>query len=125
MNELFILHTVYRHMEKHDLPSSCIVKLDNISKLAYDILYKLSNIAFKGLLENQLVFTFDEIKLMCPEIDIVPGALNGFGLLQAMQHYPRKGAGVTVAFNFLHLTMQDTYLHGMFLIVQLSNRNGH
>ena len=114
MNELFILHTVYRHMEKHDLPSSCIVKLDNLPKFAYDILYKLSNIAFKGLLENQLVFTFDEIKLMCPEIDIVPGALNGFGLLNAVQHYPRKGAGVTVSFNFLHLIMQE-YLAAWYI----------
>ena len=114
MNELFILHTVYRHMEKHDLPSSCIVKLDNLPKFAYDILYKLSNIAFKGLLENQLVFTFDEIKLMCPEIDIVPGTLNGFGLLNAVQHYPRKGAGVTVSFNFLHLIMQE-YLAAWYI----------
>ena len=114
MNELFILHTVYRHIEKHDLPSSCITKLDDLPKLAYDILYKLSNIAFKGLLENQLVFTFDEIKQMCPEIDIVPGALNGFGLLHAVQHYPVKGAGVTVSFNFLHLILQE-YLAAWYI----------
>ena len=114
MNELFILHTVYRHMEKHNLPSSCIVKLDDLPKFAYDILYKLSNIAFNGLLENRLVFTFDEIKLMCPEIDCVPGALNGFGLLKAVQHYPIKGAGVTVSVNFLHLTMQE-YLAAWYI----------
>ena len=44
---------------------------------------------------------------MCPEVDNIPGALNGFGLLQAVQHYPVKGAGVAVSFNFLHLTMQE------------------
>ena len=107
MNESFILHTVYRHMEKHDIPTSCVVKLANFPKAVYDIVYKLSELAFQGLQKNQLVFTFDEIKQICPEIDVTPGALNGFGLLQAVQHYPVKGAGVTVSFNFLHLTMQE------------------
>ena len=107
MNESFILHTVYRHMEKHDLPTSCVVKLDNFPKVIYDIIYKLSKLAFEGLQKNQLVFTFNEIKQICPEVDTTPGAFNGFGLLQAVQHYPIKGAGTTVSFNFLHLTMQE------------------
>ena len=107
MNESFILHTVYRHMEKHDLPTSCVVKLDNFPKVIYDIINKLSKLAFEGLQKNQLVFTFNEIKQICPEVDTIPGAFNGFGLLQAVQHYPIKGAGTTVSFNFLHLTMQE------------------
>ena len=107
MNESFILHTVYRHMEKHDEPTSCIVKLDDFPETVYKIIHKLSNLALQGLLRNQLVFTFDEIKQVCPEVDVTAGALNGFGLLQAVQHYPIKGAGTTVSFNFLHLTMQE------------------
>ena len=107
MNESFILHTVYRHMEKHDLPTSCVVKLDTFPKTVYDIIYKLSKLAFQALLKNQLVFTFDEVKKVCPEVDTTPGALNGFGLLQAVQHYATKGAGTTISFNFLHLTIQE------------------
>ena len=107
MNESFILHTVYRHMEKHNLPTSCVVKLNNFPKVIYDIIYKLSKLAFEGLQKNQLVFTFNEVKQICPEVDTTPGAFNGFGLLQAVQHYPIKGAGTTVSFNFLHLTMQE------------------
>ena len=30
-----------------------------------------------------------------------------FGLLQAVEHYPKKGAGTTTSFNFLHYTMQE------------------
>ena len=105
MNESFILHTVYRHMEKHDVPTPCVVKLDSFPKPIYDIINKLSKLAFQGLQKNQLVFTFDEVKKVCPEVNIVPGALNGFGLLQAVQHYPTKGVGKTLSFNFLHLTM--------------------
>ena len=107
MNESFILHTVYRHMEKHDIPSSCVVKLTDFPEAVYDTVYKLSKLAFQGLQKNQLVFTFDEIKQACPELNVIPGALNGFDLLQAVQHYPQKGVGVTVSFNFLHLTMQE------------------
>ena len=107
MNESFILHTVYRHMEKHGILTTCIVKLGDLPKNVYNVIYKLSRLAFECLQKNQLVFTFDEIKQVCPEVNNIPGALNGFGLLQAVQHYPVKGAGVTVFFNFLHLTMQE------------------
>ena len=53
------------------------------------------------------MFTFDKVKQVCPEVTTTPGALNGFGLLQAVQHYPTKGAGTTFTLNFLHLTMQE------------------
>ena len=94
-------------MEKHDLPTSCVEKLDDFPKPVYDIIYKLSKLAFEGLHKNHLAFTYDEIEQICPEVNTTPGALNGFGLLQAVQHYPIKGAGTTVSFNFLHLTMQE------------------
>ena len=107
MNESFILHTVYRHMEKDDIPTSSVAKLTDFPEAVYDIVYKSSKLAFQGLQNNQLVFTFDEIKQVCPEVDVTLGTLNGFGLLQAVQHYPVKGVGVTVSFNFLYLTMQE------------------
>ena len=44
---------------------------------------------------------------MCPDINDTPGAINGFGLLQTVQHYPQEGAGETASFNFLHYTMQE------------------
>ena len=67
----------------------------------------MSELAFKGLQENKLVFTFDEIKQICPCIDETVGAINEFGLLQAVEHYPHKGVGKTTSFNFLHYTMQE------------------
>ena len=35
---------------------------------------------------------------MCPHIDETVGAINGFGLLQAVEHYPCKGAGTIKSF---------------------------
>ena len=108
MNESFILHTIYRHLKRYSLtPSSPIYKLVNVPKPVLNIVYNLSELAFKGLQENKLVFTFDEIKQICPCIDEIVGAINGFGLLQVVEHYPHKGAGTTKSFNFLHYTMQE------------------
>ena len=108
MNESFILHTIYRHLKRHSLTSSdSIDKLANLPKKVLDIVYKLSELAFKGLQEDKLVFTCNEIKQSCPDINEAVGAINGFGLLQAVEHYPHKGAGTTKSFNFLHYTMQE------------------
>jgi len=54
---------------------------------------------------NKLVFTLDEIKATCPDIAVIPGAINGFGLLQAIQHFGLTGK--TMTFNFLHLSIQE------------------
>ena len=110
MNESFILHTIYRNLKKHGkTPSGLVSKLTNVPKPVLDIVYNLSELAFKGLQENKLVFTFEEMEQVCPFIDETVGAINGFGLLQAIQHYPHKGAaaGTTTSHNFLHYTMQE------------------
>ena len=108
MNESFILHTIYRHLKRYGLtPSDAVDKLAKVPKPILDIVYNLSELAFKGLKDNKLVFTFAEIKKVCPYVDNTVGAINGFGLLQAVEHYPQKGAGTTTSFNFLHYTMQE------------------
>ena len=112
MNESFILHTIYRNLKKHGkTPSGLVSKLTNVPKPVLDIVYNLSELAFKGLQENKLVFTFEEMKQVCPLtfVDETAGDINGFGLLQAVQHYPHKGAaaGATTSHNFLHYTMQE------------------
>ena len=111
MNESFIVHTIYRHLkQKQDSPPCdefVVDKLSRVPQLVLDVVVKLSQLALKGLKEDQLVFTLEEIKEVCPDINHIPGAINMFGLLQAVQHYPKKGAGITTSFNFLHFTMQE------------------
>ena len=112
MNNSFTIHTIYRSMTKNDLTTPGVVtvvdNLKDLPKTVSNILNKLSKLALVGLQKNQLVFTYAEIKANCPEIENdIPGAFNGFGLLQVVQYLPNKGAGVTVSFNFLHFTMQE------------------
>lgn len=115
MDESFIINTVYRYLERNKLSPSGVVKaLKDLPINVIKFIYKLSQLAFKGLQDNQLVFTLDEIREICPEVDTIPGAINGFGLLQAVQHYPKRGAGRTTSVNFLHFTMQE-YLAALYV----------
>ena len=108
MNQSFIIHTIYRHLMKHGTPSLGVIKeLSNLPRPVYNIVCSLSQLAFKSLQENKLVFTLDEIKDVYPDISNTPGAINGFGLLQTVQHFSEEDVGVTASFNFLHYTMQE------------------
>ena len=108
MNESFVIHTVYRHLKKTISPlTGCIDHLIDMPKNVYQILHKLSRLAFERLYRNQIVFTYKDLKHVCPEVYQVPEAVNGFSLLQAVEHHPQKGVGITTSFNFLHLTMQE------------------
>ena len=61
--------------------------------------------SLQALHENKLIFTLDEVKVVCPDIETIPGAINGFGLLQAVQHF--GFAGKTLTFNFTHFSIQE------------------
>ena len=106
-NELFVLHTVYHHL-KRDIPGA-MTKIKHLPEFIYSIIVRLSEMAYIGLKQNKLVFTYEEVKKLCPEIIRVKEAANGYGLLQAIQHRPyKKGAvGLSTSFNFLHSTMQE------------------
>ena len=68
--------------------------------------------SLEALHSNKLVFTLDEIKTACPDITTIPGAINGFGLLQAVQHFGL--CTKTVTLNFVHFSIQE-YLAAHYL----------
>jgi len=61
--------------------------------------------SLEALKSNKLVFTWEEVKRACPNIDSIPGAINGFGLLHAVQHLGLTGE--TKTFNFVHFSIQE------------------
>ena len=108
INESFIVHTIYRNLEKNNISiEGTVDRLKNLPKNIFEFVCMLSNVTYNGLKNHKIVFTFDEVKQICPTIMDMPGAINGFGLLEAEQHYPKEGAGKTISFNFLHFTMQE------------------
>ena len=110
MNKYFIIHTIYRHLTKgRQFPYVKIDKITDLPEPERTIVYQLSKLAYNGLCDSKLVFTYDEVKRVCPKIDETPGAINGFGLMQTVECYHQKEAatGKAISLNFLHFTMQE------------------
>ena len=103
----FICLTICRYLAKygHHLDNT-IIDLTNLPDPCNKIIQQLSKFSLEALNNNKLVFTFDEIKAACPDIAAdIPGAINGFGLLQVVQHFGLTGK--TMTFNFLHFSIQE------------------
>ena len=100
---LFICLTICRHLAKSGITlDEEITHLNSLPQPYSKIINQLSKFAFKALGNNQLVFTFSEIKEECPDID---RAINGFGLLQAVEYTGRTSK--SLSFNFIHLSIQE------------------
>jgi len=106
----FIFHTILHHLKREDVNTESINDLYNLPPPYHKILEKLSELCFKALRENDLVFSFKDIKSACPTIEKVPGALNAFGLLQVVEHYGHDQhllGKPTKTFNFIHFSVQE------------------
>ena len=108
----FIYLTICRHLKKHahHLQGNIteLNKLPNLTDLPepYNkIIQQLSKLSLEALNDDKLIFTLDEIKAACPDITAIPGAIKGFGLLQAVEHFGLTGT--TTTFNFLHFSLQE------------------
>ena len=115
----FICLTICRHLAKsgHSLENNAITDLNNLPEPCCKIIQQLSMLALQALNNDQLVFTYDDIKATCPDVIATPAAINGYGLLHATQHFGLTGKSMT--FNFLHLTIQE-YLAAHYIITYLS-----
>ena len=108
----FICLTICRHLAKHgQCLQGNITELTELPKLTdlpepYNkIIKQLSKLCLEALNNDKLIFTIDEIKEACPDITAIPGAIKGFGLLQAIEHLGLTGTMTT--FNFLHFSIQE------------------
>ena len=102
----FICLTVCRHLAKHGHRlHGNITKLTDLPEPYNRIIQQLSKLSLEALNDDKLIFTFEEIKEACPDVTAIPGAINGCGLLQAVEHFGFTGTTTTI--NFLHLSIQE------------------
>ena len=102
----FICLTICRHLAKHGHRlQGNITKLTDLPKPYNKIIQQLSKLSLEALNDDKLIFTFEEIKEACPDITTIPGAINGCGLLQAVEHFGFTGTTTTI--NFLHFSVQE------------------
>ena len=99
----FICSTISRHLSKFGKHN--ITDLTNLPDPYNTIIQQLSKLSLEALNSNKLVFTLEEITAACPDIAAIPGAINGFGLLQAVQHFGLYAKTMTL--NFIHFTIQE------------------
>ena len=113
----FICLTICRHIAKsgHSVPNT-MIDLTTLPEPYKKIVIQLSQLSLEGLNSNKLVFTYEDIQGACPDMVATSGGTNGFGLLQAVQHFSLTGK--TTTFNFLHLTIQE-YLAAHYVITEL------
>ena len=102
----FICSTISRHLSKFGNPLKYdITDLTDLPDPYNRIIQQLSKLSLEALNKNKLVFTLEEITAACPDIAAIPGDINGFGLLQAVQHFGLYTKTMTL--NFIHFTIQE------------------
>ena len=102
----FICLTICRHLAKHGHRlQGNITKLTDLPEPYNKIIQQLSKLSLQALNDDKLIFTFEEIKASCPDMTAIPGAINGFGILQAVEHFGFTGTTTTI--NFLHFSIQE------------------
>ena len=103
---IFICLTIRRNLTKYgNTAKQGITDINSLPEPYGKFIQQLSNLSLQALHKNQLIFTLDEIKQFCPQVESIPGALNAFGLLQAIEHV--SIFETTKTFNFLHLSLQE------------------
>ena len=106
--DLFICLTVCRHFAKSENSKSLnntITDMQNLPEPYNKIIKQLSKLSLETLNDNKLIFTEAEIVKTCPDILTNPKAINGFGLLQTVEHLGLTGT--TKTFNFVHFSIQE------------------
>ena len=107
MYEMFILHTICRHLKKAGkIPYDAnITQLENFQQpLIYEALKQLQCVAFDGLVNDKLVFTVEELPILCKDDPTC------YGLLQSTECYSVKEFGnPSQTLNFLHLGTQEYF----------------
>ena len=102
----FICHTICHHLVKHGVfVDDIILDLNNFEQPYKKIIQQLAVLSYEALKKNQLTFSLDEVKAVCPQINNIPGGINCFGLLQAVQ-YPGI-MKMTTMLSFVHSSLQE------------------
>ena len=103
---IFICLTIRRNLTKYGITvKQAITDINKLPEPYGKFIQQLSKLSLQALNNNQLIFTLEEIKKLCPQVESIPGALNAFGLLQAIEHV--SIFQTTTTFNFLHLSLQE------------------
>ena len=101
----FILHTICHYLKRvGKIPEDKVIKLEQFPPVVYKALQQLEKTAFDGLVSDKIVFTVEELPVLCKDDPTF------YGLLQSTECYSAEEIGnPTQSFNFLHLGIQEYF----------------
>ena len=106
LHNQFVCVTICRHLAKSGIfLQEDITDLNKLPNPYKGVIKNLSRLSLKAMSENRLIFSLDEIKVACPGIEDTPEAINGFGLLQAVEHF--SATRTNLSFHFIHFCIQE------------------
>ena len=104
--EKFIIHTIVHYFKKGGSNVS-ICSLSDLKNPHKKVIKRLSKLSYKLLSNSMIVFTADDVNLMCPELDIGSKNCVELGLLKETRYINMKKTNSVVSYNFLHLSIQE------------------
>ena len=102
----FILHTICHYLKRvGKIPEDKVInKLEQFPPVVYKALQQIEKTAFDGLVRDKIVFTVEELPVLCNDDPTC------YGLLQCTECYSAEEIGTpTQSFNFLHLGIQEYF----------------
>ena len=104
--EKFIIHTIVHYFKKggSNISICSLLELKNPHK---KVIKRLSKLSYKLLSNSMLVFTANDVNLMCPKLDIGSKNCVELGLLKETRYINMKKTSSVVSYNFLHLSIQE------------------
>ena len=102
----FILHTICHYLKRAGkIPEDKVInKLEQFPPVVYKALQQLEKTAFDGLVRDKIIFTVEELPVLCKDDSTC------YGLLQSTECYSAEEVGTpTQSFNFLHLGIQEYF----------------
>ena len=102
----FILHTICHYLKRvGKIPKDKIInKVEQFPPVVCTALQQLEKTAFDGLVEDKIVFTVEDLPVLCKDDPTC------YGLLQSTECYSAEEIGTpTQSFNFLHLGVQEYF----------------
>ena len=106
----FICHTIIHFLKKSGsltYPIKSIRNLSNLDQPYKDTIEKLAKVSFTLLAEDKIVFTADDIRRTCPNLNVNSKGCIKLGLLRVTQHFNIEETDPVVSYNFLHLSIQE------------------
>ena len=100
----FILHTICHYLKRvGEIPEDKVINnMEQFPPVVYKALQQLEKTAFDGLVRDKIVFTVEELPVLCKDDSTC------YGLLQSTECYSAVGIPIR-SFNFLHLGIQEYF----------------